>query len=251
VAGQVEAVGRSVTQLQPGDAVFGMRVGAFAEYLSAREDRLVPKPANLTFEQAAVVPMAALTALQGLRDKGRIRPGQKVLINGASGGVGTFAVQIAKSLGAEVTAVCRTRNVDAVRSLGADRVIDYTREDFVHNGQCHDLMLDVAGNRSISDRKRALGPRGVLVVVGGPKKGRWLGPASSLLKVLLAARFSSQTMVGMLTKNSKEDLVLLRELLEAGKVTPVIERTYPLREVPEALSYIGEGHARGKIVITV
>lgn len=251
VAGQVQAVGSNVTEFQPGDEVFGMRSGAFAEYLCVRAIRMVSKPANLTFEQVAAVPVAAITALQGLRDKGQIRAGQKVLINGASGGVGTFAVQIAKSFGAEVTGVCSTRNVDAVRSLGADRVIDYTQEDFVHSGQRYDLILDVVGTRSIADRRRALSPTGILVVVGGPKTNRWLGPLTALSKALVVSRFGRQKMVGMLAQNNKEDLLLLRELLETGKVTPVIERTYSLQEVPEALRYVGEGHAQGKIVISL
>jgi NADPH:quinone reductase-like Zn-dependent oxidoreductase len=250
LAGQVEAVGADVTGLQPGDEVFGLGHGSFAEYVSVRADKLVRKPAEVTFEQAAAVPMAALTALQGLRDRGRIRSGQQVLINGASGGVGTFAVQLAKSFGAEVTGVCSPRNVAAIRALGADHVLDYTREDFTGSGQRYDLILDVAGNRSIADRRRALRPTGTLVLVGGPKDNRWFGPAGSLVRLLLAGRFSRQTMVGMLTRNSPEDLAELAELLAAGKVTPVIERAYSLPDVPAALRHVGAGHARGKIVIT-
>jgi NADPH:quinone reductase-like Zn-dependent oxidoreductase len=251
VAGEVEAVGRNVTRFQPGAQVFGLGHGAFAEYLTAPADRMVRIPAGLTFEQAAAVPMAALTALQGLRDRGRLQPGQQVLVNGASGGVGTFAVQLATSLGAEVTAVCSTRNVDAVRSLGADHVIDYTHEDFAATGRRYDLILDIAGNRSTADRKRALTRRGTLVLVGGPKQNQWFGPIGSLLTLLLAARFGRQRLVGMLTRNKAEDLAVLAELLTAGAVTPLIERTYPLHEVPKALAYVGDGHAQGKIVITV
>jgi NADPH:quinone reductase-like Zn-dependent oxidoreductase len=251
-AGQVEAVGTNVTQFRPGDEVFGARNGAFAEHVCVREDRaVVLKPANLTFEQAAAVPIAALTALQGLRDKGQIQPGQKVLINGASGGVGTFAVQIAKALGAEVTGVCSTRNVDLVRSLGADHVIDYTREDFTRNDRRYDLMLDIAGSRSWSECRRVLNPQAILVIVGGPKTNRLIGPVSHLVKVRLGALRSSQKVVFFLTKMNKADLLVLRELLEAGKVTPAIDRRYGLSEVADALRYMGEGHAQAKIVVTM
>jgi NADPH:quinone reductase-like Zn-dependent oxidoreductase len=261
VAGQVEAVGRDVTEFRPGDEVFGLRRGAFAEYVSGPAEAFVAKPANLTFEQAAAVPLAGLTALRGLRDSGRLRPGHRVLVNGASGGVGTFAVQLAKAFGAEVTGVCSPRNVDAVRALGADHVIDYTRHDFVASGKRYDLILDIAGNRSVADRRRALRPDGSLVVIGGPKHNRWTGPLGSLLIVLAAAPFGRQRMVGMLVtddtarpapcRKRRPDLVTLRDLHGAGAVTPVIERTYPLPDVPEALRYVGAGHARGKIVITV
>ncbi|GIG61952.1 NADPH:quinone reductase [Longispora fulva] len=251
LAGRVEAVGRDVTRFRPGDEVFGMRAGAFAEYVSVPEGRLAPKPANLTFEEAAAVPMAALTALQGLRDRGGVRPGQRVLVNGASGGVGTFAVQLARHFGAEVTGVCGTRNVEAARALGAHHVIDYTGADFTAGGRTYDLILDVAGNRSIADRRRALTPTGTLVVVGGPQSNRWFGPAGALLRVLVASRFGGQRMVGMLARCETADLLLLRDLLEAGTVVPAVERTYPLREVPQALRQVGEGHARGKTVITV
>jgi len=251
MAGVVEKVGSSVTQLQPGDAVFGMRSGAFAEYVSVRPDQVVAKPAGVTFEQAAAVPVAALTALQGLRDKGRIHAGQQVLINGASGGVGTFAVQIAKSFGAEVTGVCSTRNVETIRSLGADHVIDYTREDFVQSGRKYDLILDIAGNRSVADRRRAMTPKGILVLVGGPKTSKLLGPLPGFVKVSIGSPLGSQTMVTMLAKNSRDDLAVMAELLESGKVRPVIDRTYPIAEVAAALSYLGEGHAKGKIVISV
>jgi len=252
-AGTVEAVGRDVTQFQPGDEVFGARNGAFAEYVCVREDRVVAqKPAGVTFEQAAAVGVAAISALQGLRDKGQIQQGQKVLINGASGGVGTFAVQIAKSFGAEVTGVCSTRNVDIVRSIGADHVIDYTQEDFTRSEQRYDLMLDVAGNRSWSDCKRVLNEKATLVVVGGPKKGRLIGPLNQVVKLRLSSLGGSRRVVApFLAKLNKEDLVVLQKLLEAGTVTPVIDRQYELSEVPEALTYLGDGHAQGKVVITV
>ena len=251
-AGTVEAVGKDVTQFRPGDEVFGGRSGAFAEYVCVPEDRaVVPKPANVTFEQAAGVGVAGLTALQGLRDKGQIQPGQQVLINGASGGVGTFAVQIAKAFGAEVTGVCSTRNVDLVRSLGADHVIDYTHEDFTRSDRRYDLMLDVAGSRPWSACRRVLNPQATLVIVGAPKGNRLLGPLSRIVKVRLAALPSSQKAVFFIAKFNKPDLAVLRELLEAGKVTPVIDRRYELSDCAAAFRYLGEGHARGKIVITV
>ncbi len=250
LAGQVEAVGRNVTQFQPGDEVFGASRGAFAEYVCAYEKALVLKPANLTFEQAAAVPVAAISALQGLRDKGRIQPGQKVLINGAAGGVGTFAVQIAKSFGADVTGVCSTRNVDMVRSIGADHVIDYTQEDFTQSGQRYDLIFDCVGNRSLSACRRVMSSRGICVVVGGPD-GRWIGPLALFLKALLLSPFVSQNLVMFLASINKKDLVVLKELIEAKKVTPVIDRYYTLSEVPEAIRYLEEGHARGKVLITL
>jgi len=251
-AGTVEVVGKDVTQFQPGDEVFGGRSGAFAEYVCVRDEgAVVAKPANVTFEEAAAVPVAALTALQGLRDKGQVQPGHKVLINGASGGVGTFAVQIAKALGAEVTAVCSTRNVELVRSLGADHVIDYTREDFTRSDRCYDLMLDVAGSRSWSECRRVLDPQATLVIIGAPKGTRLLGPLSHIVKVRLAALRSSQKVVFFMAKVNKADMEVLRELLEAGKVTPVIDRRYELSEIADALRYLGEGHAQGKIVLTV
>ncbi len=251
-AGQVEAVGKDVTQFRPGDEVFGGRNGAFAEYVCVREERaVVPKPANVTFEQAAAVPVAALTALQGLRDKGRIQPGQKVLINGASGGVGTFAVQIAKSFGAEVTGVCSTRNVDRVRSIGADHVIDYTREDFTRSDRRYDLMLDIAGSRSWSACRRVLNPQAILVIVGGPMNNRPIGALGHVVKTLLAGLVSSRKVVFFIAKFNKADMVVLRDLLETGKVSPVIERRYELSDIADALRYMGEGHAQGKIVITV
>jgi NADPH:quinone reductase-like Zn-dependent oxidoreductase len=251
LAGQVEAVGENVKRFQPGDEVFG-RSGAFAEYVCVPEDRsIVLKPANLTFEQAAAVPVAAITALQGLRDKGQIQSGQKVLINGASGGVGTFAVQIAKAFGADVTGVCSTRNVDMVRSIGADQVIDYTQEDFTQNGQRYDLMLDMVGNHSLSECRRVLSPNAIYVSVGAQRMGDWIAPLAHVFKVLVASRVGRQKMVGMLAKLNQKDLVVLQELLEAGKVAPVIDRRYKLSEVPEALRYLGEGHAQGKVVITM
>ncbi|HKN11093.1 MAG TPA: NAD(P)-dependent alcohol dehydrogenase, partial [Pseudomonadota bacterium] len=249
-AGTVEAVGANVTRFRPGDAVFGGRRGAFAEYVTVREDRaMAMKPANLTFEQAASVPIAAVTALQALRDKGRIRAGQKVLINGASGGVGTFAVQIAKSYGAEVTGVCSTRNVDMVRSLGADHVVDYTQVDFTRGEQRYDLILDAVGSHGLLAHKRVLRPAGVLVIVGGPSTGQWIGPMITPLKALIVSPFVSQTFAPLLADLNKEDLAYLGELMQAGKVTPVIDRRYRLNEVPAALRYLEQGHARGKVVI--
>ena len=249
-AGTVEAVGREVTQLRPGDDVFGGRSGAFADYVCARR-AVVAKPAALTFEEAAAVPVAALTALQGLRDKGQLQPGQKVLINGASGGVGTFAVQIAKALGAEVTGVCSTRNVDTARSLGADHVIDYTREDFTRSDRRYDLLLDIAGSRSWSDCKRVLNPKATLVIVGAPKGNRSFGPLGHIAKVRLASMPSSQRAAFFVAKFNMSDMVVLRDLLESGKVKPVIDRRHELNEIADAFRYMGEGHAQGKIVVTV
>jgi NADPH:quinone reductase-like Zn-dependent oxidoreductase len=251
-AGVVEAVGRNVKRFRPGDEVFGGRNGAFAEYVSVREDRaVVLKPANVTFEQAAAVPTAAITALQGLRDQGQIQPGQQVLINGASGGVGTFAVQIAKAFGAQVTAVCSTRNVAIVRSLGADHVIDYTQEDFTRSQRRYDLLLDIAGSRSWSEYKRVLNPKAIFVIAGGPKTNRWIGPLSHMLKVRLASLRASQKVLFFIAKFNQEDFTVLQELLQAGKVTPVIDRTYPLSQTAEAMRYLGAGHAQGKVVITM
>jgi NADPH:quinone reductase-like Zn-dependent oxidoreductase len=255
LAGQVEAVGRNVTRIQPGDEVFGSPfghgLGAFAECASVSGDLLALKPANLSFDRAAAVPLAALTALQGLRDHGRIEPGHKVLVIGASGGVGTFAVQIAKSFGAEVTGVCGTGKVDMVRSIGADHVIDYTQEDFAHGGQRHDLIFQLAGTRSPSDCRRALTPTGTLILSSGESDGRWIGPVDRIIKGLLSSPFVSQRMVSFTVKPNREDLQSLKELIEAGKVTPVIDRTYSLSEVPDAIRYLEEGHARGKVVVTV
>jgi len=250
VAGRVEAVGRDVTQFRPGDEVFGWCKGAFAEYACAGESNFLPKPPGLTFEQSAAVGVSAITALDAVRDQGKVQPGQNVLINGASGGVGTFAVQIAKAFGANVTGVCSTRNVDMVRSIGADRVIDYTHEDFTRSGQHYDVMLDLVANRSLSDCRRALTPRGTYVLVGVSDAGRWFGLARQL-EVLLSSPFVRQTMRLFVAAQNREDLVVLKELVEAGKVAPVIDRRYELRDVPEAIRYQGEGHAQGRIVVAV
>jgi NADPH:quinone reductase-like Zn-dependent oxidoreductase len=251
VAGTVEAVGKGVTRFQVGDEVFGTCDGAFAEYASAREDRLAPKPANLTFEQAAAVPTAAFAALQALRDKGRIQPGQKVLIIGASGGVGLFAVQIAKSFGADVTGVCSTTKVDLVRSLGADHGIDYTRTDFTRSGQRYDLILEMGGRRSLSQLRRVLTPRGTLVLVGGEGGDRWIGGMDRWIRAMVLSPFVSQTLGPVASTENTEDLQFVKDLIEAGKVTPVIDSTYALSEVPDAIRHLKEGRARGKIVITV
>jgi NADPH:quinone reductase-like Zn-dependent oxidoreductase len=250
-AGTVEAVGKDVTDFQPGDDVFGGRSGAFAEYVCARKG-VARKPANMSFEEAAAVPVAALTALQALRDKGHIEQGQKVLVNGASGGVGTFAVQIAKALGAEITAVCSTKNVDRMRSLGADRVIDYTREDFTRSGGRYDLLLDVAGSKSWSQCKRVLAPRAIVVLVGGRKgSNRMLGPLGHAIRMWLGSLGSRRKAVFFVAKFNRDDMNVLAELLESGKVAPVVERSYPLSETPDAIRHVGEGHPQGKIVIAV
>jgi NADPH:quinone reductase-like Zn-dependent oxidoreductase len=248
-AGVVEAVGANVKEFQPGDEVFGSSIHTLAEYVAVKDVGVVRKPTNVTFEQAAAVPVAAYTALQGLRDVGGLQAGQEVLINGASGGVGTFAVQIAKVLGGNVTGVCSTKNLDLVRSLGADRVIDYTREDFTKTGHRYDLIFDVAGNHSFSACKRALKPNGTLVLAG--QTGRREHSIFPFLKAGLMGRFVSYRLRSFIAKRTKEDLNTLREYLETGKITPVIDRTYPLREVPEAMRYLGTLHARGKVVITV
>ena len=248
-AGTVEAVGKNVTRFKPGDEVFGGRSGAFAEYVSVPEDRgLVLKPSNMSFAQAAAVPVAAVTALQALRDKGKIESGQKVLINGASGGVGTFAVQIAKSFGAEVTGVCSTRNLAMVRSIGADHVIDYKQDDYTNSGQRYDLIVDMVGNHSLLANRGVLSPNGKFVIVGGPK-GNWLAPLMNPLKALFLSPFVDQEFGMMLAKLRQDDLVILADLMQTGKVTSVIDRSYPLSEVPDAIRYSEEGHARGKIVI--
>jgi NADPH:quinone reductase-like Zn-dependent oxidoreductase len=251
-AGTVEAVGKDVTDLQPGDDVFGGKSGggSFAEYVCVPMG-VARKPANLTFEEAAAVPVAALTALQGLRDRGQLQPGQKVLVNGASGGVGTFAVQIAKALGAEVAAVCSTRNVEQARSLGADRVIDYTRTDFTRGGERYDVILDVAGTNSWSRYRSVMNPQATLVMVGAPKANPLLGPLGHIARVRLAAWRGSQKAVFFVAKFNRPDLDALRELLESGKVKPVVEKRYELGEVAGALRYMGEGHVRGKLVIKV
>jgi NADPH:quinone reductase-like Zn-dependent oxidoreductase len=251
VAGVVEAVGKNVSRFKPGDEVFGIGEGSYAEYVCAREDKLAPKPVNLTFEQAAVVAIMGSTALQALRDHGKVRTGQEVLIIGASGGVGTYAVQIAKAFGAHVTGVCSTTKVDLVRSIGADYVIDYTREDFAEGDQRYDLILDIGGNTSLSRLRRALASRGTLVIVGGEGGGRWLGGTDRQIRALVLSPFVSQKLGTFVNNENYEDMLVLKELIEAGKVTPVIDRTYPLREVPEAIRHLVEGHARGKVVITV
>ena len=250
-AGTIEAVGSEVTEFQPGDEVFGARSGALAEYVAARTSAVALKPAHVTFEEAAAVATSAITALQGLRDKGRLEAGQKVLINGASGGVGTFAVQIAKALGAEVTAVCSTRNVERARSLGADHVIDYTREDFTQSKERFDVMFDNAGSRSWSECKRVLKPHARVVLVGGQMGSRILGPLGHVLKTKFAAMFGSRKAVFFVAKFNDADMQVLRELLEDGKVTPVVDRRYPLSEVADAFRYLGEGHAQGKVVISL
>jgi NADPH:quinone reductase-like Zn-dependent oxidoreductase len=250
LAGQVEAVGGSVKQFQPGDEVFGWCNGAFAEYACAEENNLLAKPSNLTLEQAAAVGDSAFTALDAVRDQGMVQPGQRVVINGASGGVGTFAVQIAKSFGADVTGVCSTKNVEMVRSIGANRVIDYTKEDFAQADQRYDVMLDLVGNRSLSDCMGTLSRQGTYVLVGVSDMDRWFGLARQI-KALSLSPFVRQRVRVFLVRHNRADLAVLKELVEAGKVTPVIDRRYPLRDVPEALRYQGEGHSRGKIVITV
>jgi NADPH:quinone reductase-like Zn-dependent oxidoreductase len=254
VAGIVEAVGEDVTEFQPGDEVFGSRDGAFADYVLGGERNFAPKPAGLTFEEAAAIPLAGITALQALRDRGAIQPGQQVLINGAAGGVGTFAVQIAKAFGAAVTAVCSTENVDLVRSLGADEVIDYTAEDFTRNGRRHELVFDIAGNRPLRDIRRSLTPKGTLVLVGGgglSDSMALFGPVVRSVKAVALSPFVGQRLLPFLAKIRKEDLLVLTELVEDGKVRPVLDRTYSLSEVPEAIRYLETGHARGKTVITV
>jgi NADPH:quinone reductase-like Zn-dependent oxidoreductase len=249
-AGIVESVGSRVTRFKPGDAVFGSKRGAFAEYVRVPEDQsLVLKPANVSFEQAASAPIAAITALQALRDQGRLQPGQKVLINGASGGVGTFAVQIAKALGAEVTGVCSTRNVELVKSLGADHVVDYTQEDFAQGGKVYDLVLDNVGNRPMSDYTDILKPDGIFVIIGGPNEGAWLGAMISPIKAKLLSPFVSQDFRFFLADSNPADLTLLGELMQSGKVAPVIDRHYPLAEVPAAIAYLESGRARGKVII--
>jgi NADPH:quinone reductase-like Zn-dependent oxidoreductase len=252
-AGTVEAVGKNVTQYKPGDEVYGNRSGAFAEYVVATDKGLALKPTNLTFEQAASVPVAAITALQALRDKGKVQPGQKVLINGASGGVGTFAVQIAKSFGAEVTGVCSGRNADMVRSIGADHVIDYMKEDFTKSAGRYDLIVDNVANRSLLECRRVLTSKGKIVMIGGGgiNDGRWTGPLVGVLKALTLKPFVTQELGMMLAEINNKDLTLLADLIQSGKVKPVIDRTYPFSELPEALRYLEEGHARGKVVVAI
>jgi NADPH:quinone reductase-like Zn-dependent oxidoreductase len=253
-AGTVEAVGKNVTQFKPGDDVFGGKGGAFAEYVCRRAEGAVAlKPANITFEQAASVNIAGITALQGLRDKGKVQPGQKVLINGASGGVGTFAVQIAKSFGADVTGVCSTRNVDLVRSLGADHVIDYTKEDFAKGAERYDVILDNVPNHSLSECRHILSPKGKYVMIGGggPNDSRWVGPFGRVIHALVLSPFVSQEMGMMMADPSQKDLAILGDLMQSGKMKAVIDRTYKLSEVPAAIAYLEQGHARGKVVITL
>src|SRR5213593_3769756 len=253
-AGTVEAVGKNVTQFKPGDEVFGGRGGAFGEYVWPRATRAVAlKPSNVTFEQAASVNIAGITALQAVRDKGKVQPGQKVLINGASGGVGTFAVQIAKSLGADVTGVCSTRNVDLVRSLGADHVIDYTKEDFAKGAERYDVILDNVPNHSLSECRRILNPNGKYVMIGGggPNDSRWVGPFGRVIKTMVLSPFTSQKMGMMMADANGKDLTILADMMQSGKLKPVIDRTYKLNEVPAAIAYLEEGHARGKVIISV
>lgn len=251
VAGRVEAIGKNVTEFQAGDEVFGICSGSFAEYACVSRKKLARKPANLTFEQAAAVPISGGTALQGLRDKGELRAGQKVLIIGAGGGVGTFAVQIAKAFGAEVTGVEGPTKVDMVRSIGADHVIDYRREDFSRMGQRYDVILDIAGNRSLRDLRRALLPKGTLVITGGEEGDRWIGGTDRMLRAMALSPFVGQKLRGFVASEGREHLDVLTEFIEAGKITPVIDSTYPLSETPEAMRHLLEGHPRGKIVITV
>jgi NADPH:quinone reductase-like Zn-dependent oxidoreductase len=249
-SGVVEAVGKNVTDFKPGDAVYGARSGAFAEYVCVK-NHIYPKPATITFEQAGSVSVAAMTALQGLRDHGKLQAGQKVLINGASGGVGTYAVQIAKALGAEVTAVCSPRNVELVRSLGADHVIDYTKEDFTRNGQRYDLMLDIAGSRPWREVKRVLKPDAHYVIVGAPKGNKVIGPLGFIIKTRLSALRASQTIVFFVAKFIREDFLLMNQWFESGQVKPFVEKTYPLEKIADAMHHLGTGHAKGKIVVTM
>lgn len=249
-SGVVEAVGNQVTHLKPGDEVYGGRSGAFAEFVTVK-NAVVRKPANISFEEAAAIPTAAVTALQGLRDHGKIKPGDKVLINGAAGGVGTFAVQIAKAYGAEVTAVCSSKNVDMVRSLGADHVIDYTREDFTQCGRQFDLLLDVSGSRSWREYKRVLKQNARFVIIGAPKGNKVLGPLGHIIKLKLATIGASQTVTFFIAQFNRDDLNLLREMTEAGKVKPIVERVYPLNEAADAMRHLGTGHAKGKLVLKI
>jgi NADPH:quinone reductase-like Zn-dependent oxidoreductase len=251
IAGTVEAVGNGVTNFRPGDEVFGWCTGAFAEYASAKADHLVPKPASLTFEQAAAVGVSASTALQLLRDQAKVQPGQKVLINGASGGLGTFAVQIAKAFGAEVTGVCSTRNVDLVSSIGADHVIDYTQEDFTQGSHRYDFILDNVGNHSLSAMRRVLTPTGKLQTNNGTSGGRWFGTSGTMIKTTVLSRFARQQLGPSIKFQNQADLITLKGLIEAGKVTPVIDSTYSLSQTGKAIGHLGEGHARGTVVITV
>jgi NADPH:quinone reductase-like Zn-dependent oxidoreductase len=251
VAGVVEAVGKDVSRFRRGDEVFGVGKGAYAEYVCALEDKLAPKPENLTFEQAAVVAISGSTALQALRDHGKVRQGQEVLIIGASGGVGTYTVQIAKAFGAQVTGVCSTGKVEMVRSIGTDHVIDYTREDFAAGDRRYDLIVDIGGNSSLSRLRRALAPRGTLVIAGGEGGGRWLGGTDRQVRAMLLSPFVGQKLGTFVASENHVDLLVLKELIESGKIRPLIDKTYPMSEVPEAIRYLQEGHARGKVVISV
>lgn len=251
VAGEVEAVGEEVSEFRIGDEVFGARGGSFAEYVCGTERNFVPKPAGLSFEAAASIPIAGCTALQAVRDKGRLQPGRRVLVNGAAGGVGTFAVQIAKALGGEVTGVCSTQNVDLVRSIGADAVLDYSEQDFTRGGRRYDLIVDIAGTHSLSACRRVLTPKGTLVLVGATKMGNVLGPLIRPLGALALSVFVGQRLVPFIAKVTKADLVTLAELVESGAITPVIDRTYPLSDAADAVGYLEAGHARGKVVIAV
>ncbi len=251
LAGTVESAGQEVTGFEPGDEVYGTCDGSFAPYVRARAARLAPKPANLSFEQAAAVPVSALTALQAVRDHAKVQPGQRVLIIGASGGVGTFAVQIAKAFGAEVTGVCSTAKTDLVRSIGADHVVDYTREDFADGEHRYDVILDIGGNSRLSHLRRALTDHGRLVMVGGETGGRWLGGMDRMLRAILLFRLVSQELSTFIASENSADLGVLRDLMESGKIAPAVDRTYPLRETPAAIRHFQEGRARGKVVITI
>jgi NADPH:quinone reductase-like Zn-dependent oxidoreductase len=251
VAGTVEAAGKNVTHLKEGDQVYGTCDGSFAEYACARAERIAPKPSNLSFEQAAAVPVSGMTALNGLRDAGKLQPEQKVLIIGAAGGVGSYAVQLAKAFGAAVTGVCSTSKADLVRAIGADEVIDYTREDFTDGTRQFDLILDTAGRRPLSQLRRALTPQGTLVIVGGEGGDRWLGGFQRQIFAPLNSLFTQQKLLGLMSKERHQDLLTLKDLIEAGKLTPVIDRTYPLSEAPQAIRYLEEGQARGKVVLTI
>jgi NADPH:quinone reductase-like Zn-dependent oxidoreductase len=250
VAGRVEAVGADVTTLAVGEEVFGIAEGSFAEYARARADKLAPKPSNLTYAQAAAVPVSGLTALQAVRDRGHVQAGQRVLVIGASGGVGTFAVQIAKAYGADVTGVCSTAKADVVKSIGADRVIDYTREDIADGGRCYDVILDTGGNRPLRQLRRALTPRGTLVIIGGETDGRWLGGSDRQLRSVMLSPFTRQHLGTLLCSENQADLIALTKLIESGQVTPVIDKVYPLSETIAAIRYMRDGHAQGKVVIT-
>ncbi len=251
VAGVVESVGEGVTMFRPGDQIFGIAKGAYAEYARAPETKLAAKPVNVTSEQAAVIAVSGLTALQGLRDHAKVRSGQRVLIIGASGGVGTYAVQLARVFGADVTAVCSTAKAEMVRSLGADRVIDYTRQDFADDAARYDAILDIGGNASLGRLRRVLTPEGTLVIAGGESSGRWLGGADRQIRAIVLSRFVHQTLTAFVCRENHEDLKVLSQFVEAGRITPVIDRTYALAEVPDAIRYLERGHARGKVVIAV